>query len=113
MIVPVPLNDSLYYIFTVDAQGGTNGFEYSIVNMKLDTGLGDIISKNNLLFTPATEKVTAIKHSNGVDFWVVAHDVASDTFLVYKVDKNGLNTSIIKTKIGEVQSTHSGTIGYM
>jgi gliding motility-associated-like protein len=113
LIVPVPLNDSLFYIFTLDAQGGTNGFEYSIVNMKLDTGLGDIISKNNLLFTPATEKVTAIKHSNGVDFWVVAHDVASDTFLVYKVDKNGLSASIIKTKIGEVQSTNSGTIGYM
>jgi hypothetical protein len=56
IIVPNPSDTRVYYIFTVDAQGGANGLQYSVVNITLDGGLGGVTSKNNLIVTPTTEK---------------------------------------------------------
>ena len=71
VIIPKPLCNNIYYIFTVDAIENylTDGFQYSIVDLNLNGGLGDITSKNNLLFSPSTEKVTAVLHNNSKDFW--------------------------------------------
>src|SRR5207244_1600787 len=56
IILPQPGSDSLYYIFTVDgATGGcVNGcvFGYSIVDMSLNAGLGDVSTKNIPLVMP-------------------------------------------------------------
>ena len=50
LVVPLPGSDTIYYIFTVDTFIGgpnpDNGFNYSMVDMTLDGGLGDITSKN-------------------------------------------------------------------
>ena len=63
IIVPKPQSSNIYYIFTVDFEAGSNGLQYSEVDMALDSGLGGITSnKNILLHTPSTEKITAIKH---------------------------------------------------
>jgi len=41
VIIPIPDNDSIYYVFTVGAQNqSTKGFRYSIVNMKGDRVMG-------------------------------------------------------------------------
>ncbi len=43
-IAPLPENDSVYYVFTVDDWASSiSGLNYSIVDMKLRGGLGDII----------------------------------------------------------------------
>ncbi len=51
IIVPLPLNDSLFYIFTTDCgeNNGLYGLEYSVVNINGDFGNGEVITKNNLL----------------------------------------------------------------
>ena len=46
LIVPIPENPSLYYIFTTDERARNNGIRYSQVDMRLNEGLGDITSKN-------------------------------------------------------------------
>ena len=51
VIVQHPGNDSLYYVFIPNKTGiGGTEFSYSIVNINLNGGLGDVSSKNNLLF---------------------------------------------------------------
>ena len=46
-VIVQKINDpNLYYVFTVDAQNGPRGLCYSIVNMTLDNGRGDVEVKN-------------------------------------------------------------------
>ena len=42
MIVPFPTDSKRYYLFTMDVDGGTHGLSYSVVNMDLDNGRGEV-----------------------------------------------------------------------
>ena len=76
IIVPWPGDNDKYFVFVVDAEFGKNGLSYSVVDMNLDEGRGDVVEgqKNIILESPSTtgafvcEKVTAIKHANDRDF---------------------------------------------
>ncbi len=48
IIVPNPSNLNEYYVFCVAADGDTAGFTYSIVDMTLDGGLGDVTATKNI-----------------------------------------------------------------
>ena len=109
IIVPRP-NTNKYFIFTTDYSGSTNGLQYSIVNMDLQSGNGEVESKNNkLVTTPITEKVTSCLHSNGVDYWVITHTSGNTNFYSYLITQSGLSGPIV-TSIG---STHNTVRGYM
>ncbi len=97
LIVPKPGTNHLFYIFTTDAFFYANGLRYSVVDMTLQGGLGDVTQKNILLHTPSTEKITAVKHSNGTDIWVVTHPGNSDQFYAYPVTSAGVGTPVIST----------------
>lgn len=71
IVVPFPGNDSLYYIFTTAQEKNPYGLRYSIVNMKKDNGLGDVVAKNVLLLNNVYEKVSAVKKVNCPEYWVV------------------------------------------
>jgi WD40 repeat protein len=94
--VPKPGFHDKYYIFTVDAEGGATGFRYSEVELTLNNGLGDVVavSKNTLLFAPSVEKVAAVKHSNGLYTWVIAHGLNNNRFYAYLIDCNGINAPV-------------------
>jgi gliding motility-associated-like protein len=106
VIVPKPGSADLFYIFTVDAEGGPNGFRYSIVDMTLQNGLGDVVqgSKNTLLFAPSVEKVAAVAHANGLYYWVIAHGLNNNTYYAYLVDCSGINTPVI-SNTGQIEGT--------
>src|SRR5690554_7801034 len=54
IVLPVPDNCNLYYVFTIDVQDGRipfnlrprRGLEYNIIDMSLNGGLGTVIEKN-------------------------------------------------------------------
>lgn len=72
LIVKLPGSNTLYYIFTMCSFGGTlSGFNYSIADMSLNAGLGEIITKNVLVFTNTLERLTAVQHANGYDYWIL------------------------------------------
>lgn len=107
IIVPRPESNK-YYIFTTDFNGSPNGFEYSIVNMDLQNGDGQVETKNiKLINSPLTEKVTACKHSNGEDYWVITHTSGDTTYYSYRVSSTGLSGPVI-TNIGSVHNTARG-----
>ncbi len=104
MIVPNINNPDLYYIFTADVaqsyfNGGTgNGFNYSILDLSLNGGLGELTSKNINLLAQGSEKLSAIRTMDGSGFWVVTQ--AKNKFYSYKVDGNGVNTIPVVSNIG-------------
>jgi gliding motility-associated-like protein len=100
LIVPLPGSSMNYFIFTVDDQAGSLGLNYSSVDMALNGGLGDVVMKNVQLVTSTLEKITAVKHSNGRDVWVITHKRQSNAFYSYLVTNAGVNETPIVTNLG-------------
>lgn len=99
LIVPNPSNTNIYYLFTVDAQEGNgDGFRYSIIDMSLNGGNGDVTSKNILLVGSADEKVTSVIGRTCDSYWVITAD--RDNFYTFEVTSAGVNTTPIVSPIG-------------
>ncbi|WP_018477086.1 WD40 repeat domain-containing protein [Pontibacter roseus] len=114
LIIPQPGTDSLFYIFTTDIQAQSNGLRYSVVNMNKDGGNGDITARNVFMIAPATEKLTAVRHSNNQDWWVIAHRWNSNAYMAYLVTAEGVNMEPVMTNVGTVHGgAHRKAIGYL
>jgi gliding motility-associated-like protein len=116
LIIPVPGNDSIYYVFTTDAieNDFVGGYRYSIVNINRDGGKGEVISKNNLLWSSCTERLTAARHGNGTDVWVITNDKNSNIFRAWLITCNGLSLSPVVSTLGVVMNMHVTTnTGFM
>lgn len=115
LIVRYPGNTHLYYLFTVGSIENDNGnLSYSVIDMRLNNGMGDIVSKNILLASPVGEKITAIKHANANDMWIVTHIFNSNEFYVYYLNCKGLDATPQTFAIGEVVDGQIGNaLGYI
>ncbi len=105
-VIPQPGSDKIFYIFYTDAfeNDFLNGYNYSVVDMSGDGGLGAVISKNNLLWASCTERITAIRHANGTDVWLITNDANSNIFRTWLITCNGfspLNSPVVST-VGEI-----------
>jgi gliding motility-associated-like protein len=100
LCIPYPGHDSLYIIFHI-YHSFNNDLEsplfYSIVNTKLDNGLGDLVpgqrdipllNGDNVQF-----KLTAALHCNKKDIWVLGHLLNSDKYFSILVTENGVSTT--------------------
>ncbi|MGE5108959.1 MAG: PKD domain-containing protein [Sphingobacteriales bacterium] len=106
IIIPKPGSDSIYYIFTAGAVETNNeGYFFSEVDISLQGGLGDVTAVKNIpLYSPSTEKLTAVRHSNGIDVWVITKALGNTEWKVYKVDCNGVNTTPVTSLAGHQPS---------
>ncbi len=97
IIVPKPGSSNLYYIFTTGAfEGGSdNGLMYSLVDINLNNGDGEITQKNVQLHTPSSESLDAVgscRQGESDFYWVVAGKKdESDALFAYQIDQNGVN----------------------
>jgi gliding motility-associated-like protein len=114
IIIPKPGDINIYYVFTVDDRGGTNGLQYSEVNMLSSGGLGGVTANKNVpLHNPTTEKITAVKHQNDTDWWVLSHKWDNNEFYAYRISNSGIASPIV-TSIGtSVSGIKNNSIGAM
>jgi hypothetical protein len=101
LIVPWPDSTHLYYIFTPSAKP-TDSIKYSVVNMKLRGGKGDVVSGKTEIKLPSLSagKVNAIRHPNRRDYWVAAPIGNTDSIIVYLITPTGISKQTVKTKTG-------------
>ncbi|MCC7244853.1 MAG: gliding motility-associated C-terminal domain-containing protein, partial [Saprospiraceae bacterium] len=92
VIHPAPGNPQLLYVFTVDAESSNRGLHYSVVDMSLNGGLGDIILADAPIFSPASEALTLVPHSNGIDFWIITLNNVDGNFVAVPVTAAGIGT---------------------
>jgi hypothetical protein len=74
LVIPRPNKPNQYYVFTVDEHENwhENGVRYSIVDMTLNGGLGDVTNvKNVFLCATDSEELTAAYHNDGERAWLV------------------------------------------
>ena len=96
LIIPKPGSNSQYYLFhgTVDDNVGYAFYiYYSEIDMSLNGGLGSVTSKNNILLndTLISGRITAVKHANGRDWWIIFHQGHTNRFYLYLVDPSGVH----------------------
>ena len=100
LILKKPGNDSLYYVFFADGDDdwfyfplNKCSFRYNIVDINANNGLGGLIHKNDTIIYNTTEKITAVRHCNNNDIWVIVHTGNSNTYLAYLLTSSGIDTS--------------------
>jgi hypothetical protein len=115
IIVPKPGSNTIYYIFTVPQALNYDGLRYSVVDMTLAGGLGAVTNqKNILLIQPVVEKVTAVRHANNIDIWVITHGRDNNTFYSFLITSAGVNMIPVITNIGTIHGPEtSNYVGYM
>ena len=114
MIIPKPLSDSIYYLFTVTDNNSSKGFNYYTIDMSLNGGSGQLIDENSdgsffveLQGGNWTEKVAAVKGQDCNTFWVVT--AFNNNFYSYLVDSNGVDSTPIISNV----STRVDERGYL
>lgn len=108
-ILPWPERENHYLIFTNDAaenyfwNGSGNGLRWSVVDMSLNQGKGDVTLKNQLLLDPAGERIAITRHSNGVDAWLLTHPWNSAEFHAYRITCGGIDSLPAVSTVGPYQ----------
>ncbi len=100
-------NEDQYYLISLSANGILS---YSVLDKTLNSGVGDVVSKQNILIKDTlTEKMAVTKHCNNRDFWLVVikyrtTNISDYTleFLSYLVTEHGINPSPIKSSVKAV-----------
>ena len=94
LIIPFPNDTSLYYLFAIQrhSPSGAQKLYYSVINMENNGGLGRVISKNIFLnLDTITEKLTAVKHANGRDWWLLVLKAFPDSFCKFLITPDGIS----------------------
>ncbi len=124
IFIPNPDPKNPYcYLFTADVLDpfpqpyATDGLRYSIIN--IETG---IVEFPNIVLQPkAAEKLTGVRHGNGVDYWALAHGYEvsggdADVFYAYLITKEGVTENPVTSKKGLAHNGLPGdqnAVGYM
>lgn len=115
IIVPKPDSSTIYYIITCTDYEHSDGVNYSEVDMSLSGGFGAVTANKNinLVAGEVCEKLTAVKHGNGNDFWVMVHGFNNNTFYTFKITSLGVDVVPILNNIGATVSINADKTGYL
>ncbi|MDB4094501.1 PKD domain-containing protein, partial [Flavobacteriaceae bacterium] len=120
-------SEGVSYTIPSEDDGYNNGLNYSLLDLTLNSGNGDIdaTEKNLHLLTydpsdpdqeafKCSEKITAVKHNDGQSYWVLSHFM--DVFYAFRVNASGVNTTPVTTQITpniSINGYRRNAIGYM
>jgi len=117
LFVPWPGNSNKYLLFTVDlyapAFGYDKGINYTVIDFSGNT-YGQVSSKNNNLITQNAQKICAVQHENGTDYWVLMHGLGQTTgktFYAYQVSSDGVNETPVESNVGSLQTGDEAPFG--
>jgi gliding motility-associated-like protein len=111
LIIQSPIRETLFYVVVAKLGSGDN-LAFSEIDMNLDNGLGDVIqsTKNTVIMSNSSYKMSVFKHINNKDYWFVTHEIGNQNFRVYKIDTIGFNLTFITQPVGS-NYANSGTLG--
>lgn len=108
LAVPVAGEETLFYLFTnQQSSAGQNEAKFSLVDIKSDnpTGVGNVVTKDNFLFSPSTEQMAGL--DAGDTTWVMYHELGNNTFRAYPVSKEGIGQAVLNS-VGSDHGFNSG-----
>lgn len=109
LIVQNPTSKQMLYIFTTDlllpAPIGTDGFNYSRVDMTANSGLGAVMDRDNHLLDQSSVMLTGVANAAQNGYWVVTHGAGNNSFYAYEVTSSGVNTAAKVSNAGTILNT--------
>ncbi len=108
IIIPKPGNPNVYFVFHSAPLGPPSWIYdelyYSEVDMTLNGGLGGVTSNKNILLSDKTFPfLTATKHANGIDFWLITYGFDNGLTNVYRsflISASGVSTAPVTSVNG-------------
>ncbi|RYE16380.1 MAG: T9SS type A sorting domain-containing protein [Sphingobacteriales bacterium] len=94
--IPKPGDTAVYFLFHVTMEGppiySGQHVWMTTIDMRLRGGLGDVVSKNQVILQQdvSPTRLTAVKHANGRDWWVVAQGHQSNQYWRFLVTPDGI-----------------------
>jgi gliding motility-associated-like protein len=106
-------NDSLYFLFTIRAKGTPGELKYSLINMNLNGGKGDVVAgvKNLPIRSAMSEKAVIAGYCPKQ--WLITHHRDSAIFYAYLLDGSTTIGAPVVSKVGSKYFTNDYTIGEM
>ncbi len=98
LILPDPGNAHGFYLihkapFYIPNDINQREIRMSYVDMTLDSGKGDVVFKNEYFYTGnymMSSYLTALRHQNQKDWWIIQPKVNDSTFLTFFLDETGI-----------------------
>ena len=99
LILPDPGNADGYYIihkapFYIPNDVNQTEIRMSYIDMSLNSGKGGVVFKNNYFYTGIymmSSYLTALRHQNKKDWWIIQPKVEDSTFLTFLLDGAGIH----------------------
>jgi len=124
-IVPVPGSTTRYYIFSLTTRAGTvstmgrGRLYYSIIDMGLNSGLGDVDANFKGVFIDSilTEKMTTVAGNRG-NVWLLVHgrdgsnQGVINSIRAYEITCAGINLNPVISTIGPIPSISDEFVAY-
>jgi PKD repeat protein len=112
LIVKKPGATTIYYLFTLNGVIPPAQLYYSEIDMSLANGSGSVTVKNTSLQANCNEKLTATKHCNGKDVWVLVHEFNSPNFIAFLVSQNGVNPTGVVSNVPPIETSIGGQMKF-
>ena len=119
LILPVPNSEDSYLYLLTDrfryvANHGfrvsaTKPLTYSVIDMRQNSGAGRVIEKKVTLNTDtlAPGQLTATRHANGRDWWILTSKYETNKYYKYMLDPKGINLAGTQ-EVGDTAKTSLG-----
>jgi hypothetical protein len=123
MVLPDPGDSSRYYLFHMGASNDPvrklqlGPLYYSIVDISLQNGMGDVVSKNNVLLDGDLGSFTAMRHGNRRDWWVIVPEFGNRTWHTFLLSPQGIeaqapqNQSLVLPDCEKYMATAASPVG--
>ncbi len=116
VIVPIPDTPGKYYVFSLSLSNiglGRGVLCYSVVDMSLDQGRGDVEPGRKGIFidTDLSEKMTAVV-GDRCNIWLLVHSGMAPAFKAFEITAAGINMAPVISTTGTLEAGYY-TIGVM
>jgi hypothetical protein len=121
IILPRPGSDSLYYVIAPesnDSHDDAKTLYYAVVDMSLDGGLGGLVGASSIypdtipLLRMSSERVAAVKHCNGRDWWLLGRSADSNTWYAWPITPDGIQPPVISEVGFQTQFQTGGIVAH-
>ena len=105
IILPMPDHPGRYYLFHERLEDhpvlglAVNPCYYSLIDMNANNGLGKVLEKNVVIVNDTTKTfgtITAVKHANGRDWWVLFPQKAKNIFYRFLFSPDGVGDLLVQ-----------------
>lgn len=115
LIVPSPANNNQYYIFSLgcrECESDAGNLYYSVVDMKLNNGLGDVLPTRKRIFMDSllSEHLTGVM-KDYCNIWVLTISRFHNSLQAWLIDENGITNTPVTTPLIPGGGTYEGELG--